>query len=131
MNTGNEAVDRRNEMEMGHDKYLMLGAKWSGWYVTLTEGPGVQGRAPEPAGELGVRLFSKATRCFASLVRLAVAFALARQFVLRVLLPPLGFVPTPPSIAVCLPLALRVHRCFPQPCLRPPSLQSLSFYPVF
>ncbi len=36
MNTGNEALDRRNEMEMRHDKYLMLGAKWSGWYVTPT-----------------------------------------------------------------------------------------------
>ena len=36
MNTGNEALDRWNEMEMGHDKYLMLGANWSGWYVTPT-----------------------------------------------------------------------------------------------
>ncbi len=88
----------------------------------------------EPAGELGVRLFSEAfrystPRCFAPLVHLAVSFALARQFVLGVLLPPVGFVPTPPSIAICLPLSLRVHRCIPQLCLRPPPLQSLSFVP--
>ncbi len=36
MNTGNEALDCWNEMEMRHDKYLMLGAKWNGWYVTPT-----------------------------------------------------------------------------------------------
>ncbi len=36
MNTWNEALDPRNEMEMRYDKYLMLGAKWSGWYVTPT-----------------------------------------------------------------------------------------------
>ncbi len=36
MNTGNEALNRRNEMEMRHDEYLMLRAKWSGWYVTPT-----------------------------------------------------------------------------------------------
>ncbi len=94
----------------------------------------MQRRAPKPAGELGVWLFSEAfpystPRCFASLVRLAVSFALARQFVLGVLLPPLGFVPTPPSIAICLSLSLRVHRCIPHLCLRPPPLQSLCFVP--
>ena len=36
MNNGNEALDRRNEMEIRHDKYLMLRAKWSGWHVTPT-----------------------------------------------------------------------------------------------
>ena len=44
MNTENEALDRRNEIEMRHDKYLMLGAKWSGWYVTPTETPQYEGR---------------------------------------------------------------------------------------
>ena len=30
----NEALDCRNEIEIRHDKCSMLGAKWSGWYVT-------------------------------------------------------------------------------------------------
>ena len=32
----NEALDRRKEMEIRHDKCSMLGAKWSGQYVTPT-----------------------------------------------------------------------------------------------
>ncbi len=30
MNIGNEALDRRNEIEMRWDKCSMFGAKWSG-----------------------------------------------------------------------------------------------------
>ena len=38
--TRNEALDRKDEQGMIHDKWSMIGVEWSGWYVIPTGGGG-------------------------------------------------------------------------------------------
>ncbi len=61
MNIGNEAHDRRNEIEMRHDKCSMLGAKWSGWYITPTKSFDHSEDKVEHRARLGLRDGRKAS----------------------------------------------------------------------